>query len=278
MLDAASMVFSPLVDPQKNAQNEVSPQQVTEATMNGRKSLGLITSMAGGALVLAGLLTLPGAASATSEHHKVTICHHTSSDSSPYQMVSVDHSAVDGHGESDHAKHTGSVWHPGARSWGDIIPPVKDVTGGLNWSDLGQAFYNNGCNQPPEPTTTVTLPPVTDPPVTDPPVTDPPVTDPPVTDPPVTDPPVTDPPVTEPEATTTSVDSEGPTTTLEVATTDATTTTAVAAGGPTTTAVSDSSGEIPSTGSGSGALIWMGIIMLLSGLLVTTLARRPSES
>ena len=218
--------------------------------------------------MLAGLLTLPGAASATSEHHKVTICHHTSSDSSPYQMVSVDHSAVDGHGESDHAKHTGSVWHPGARSWGDIIPPVKDVTGGLNWSDLGQAFYNNGCNQPPEPTTTVTLPPVTDPPVTDPPVTDPPVTD----------PPVTDPPVTEPEATTTSVDSEGPTTTLEVATTDATTTTAVAAGGPTTTAVSDSSGEIPSTGSGSGALIWMGIIMLLSGLLVTTLARRPSES
>lgn len=250
--------------------------------MNGRKSLGLITSMAGGALVLAGLLTLPGAASATSEHHKVTICHATASETAPYQMLTVDHDAVDGEGGSDHEHHTGPIWYPGAKgagvTWGDIIPKVDDVTNGLNWTEQGQAFYNNDCNPPPEPTTTVTLPPVTDPPVTDPPVTDPPVTDPPVTDPPVTDPPVTDPPVTEPEATTTSVDSEGPTTTLEVATTDATTTTAVAAGGPTTTAVSDSSGEIPSTGSGSGALIWMGIIMLLSGLLVTTLARRPSES
>lgn len=88
-------------------------------------------------------------------NHKVTICHRTNSVKNAYVKITVDYAAVDGAGKNDHSHHTGPVADSQStaqnlknkhQKWGDIIPPVSGVTGGLNWTAQGQAVYNNGCN------------------------------------------------------------------------------------------------------------------------------------
>ena len=71
-----------------------------------------------------------GAVSATAPtHHKITICHATSSETNPYTSPTVDiASAGYPDNTSGHASHgRDGVWYPGAKAdgfdWGDIIPP-----------------------------------------------------------------------------------------------------------------------------------------------------------
>jgi fimbrial isopeptide formation D2 family protein/uncharacterized repeat protein (TIGR01451 family) len=101
-----------------------------------------------------------GAVSATAPtHHKITICHATSSETNPYTIPTVDiASAGYPDNTSGHASHgNDGVWYPGAKAdgfdWGDIIPPYDYGDfhyDGLNWTEAGQAIYNNDCNAPKE--------------------------------------------------------------------------------------------------------------------------------
>lgn len=96
----------------------------------------------------------------TPKPDKITICHRTASYSNPYTSNSVAQSSVDGDGGNDHGQgdhfleHTGPVFYPEIpkhTEWGDIIPPIPGVHNGLNWTEAGQAIYNNGCEVPAEP-------------------------------------------------------------------------------------------------------------------------------
>ena len=84
---------------------------------------------------------------------KVTICHATASTTNPYIVLSVPVNSVDGDGNGDHyAEHQGPVFsldQPTGTVWGDIIPPVRPYHDGLNWDEIGQAIYENGCVLPP---------------------------------------------------------------------------------------------------------------------------------
>ncbi|HLE59201.1 MAG TPA: hypothetical protein VJA85_06110 [Candidatus Limnocylindria bacterium] len=116
------------------------------------RPLVLVAALAALALSLA-LVARPAAAG---EDHKVTICHRTASDTNPYVKITVDIDAADGdlgndNGQGDHyMEHVGPVWYEGAKDahveWGDIIPPIEGVHDGLNWTDEGQAIYENDCN------------------------------------------------------------------------------------------------------------------------------------
>jgi uncharacterized repeat protein (TIGR01451 family) len=110
-----------------------------------------------GALALT--FSLATAVSATSDA-KVTICHATDSNSNPYTNPNVNISSS-GHLQGGHdTEHLGPLWPAtGADGkWGDIIPPYTFqpdegplfVYEGHNWTDEGQAIYNNGCNIPKE--------------------------------------------------------------------------------------------------------------------------------
>lgn len=92
---------------------------------------------------------------------KVEICHATAAYKNPY--ISNEPNA-DGD-VSGHADHTGPVFYPEipkGTAWGDIIPPFYYDDGteepaffpGLNWTEDGQAIYENDCVAPevPEPT------------------------------------------------------------------------------------------------------------------------------
>ena len=84
---------------------------------------------------------------------KVRICHATSSDTNPYVS---NEPAVANNGDlkGGHLDHTGPVYP--AHDWGDIIPPYEyvdengklQVFPGYNWSEAGQAIYQNGCEPP----------------------------------------------------------------------------------------------------------------------------------
>jgi hypothetical protein len=141
-------------------------------------SAKLLALMASLTMIIAGLVgvTLASPASASNDKNKdnkeyshstgdenytpVTICHRTHSVTNPYVRITVDADSVDGgagndKGKGDHyANHTGPVFDVNAdysgkdKIWGDIIPPITDVHGGLNWDEAGQAIYNNDCQVP----------------------------------------------------------------------------------------------------------------------------------
>lgn len=87
---------------------------------------------------------------------KVRICHATSSQTNPYNSLEP---AIANNGDLNggHLGHTGPVYP--AANWGDIIPPYTylDSNGnvqtfpGYNWSESGQAIYQNGCEPPAPP-------------------------------------------------------------------------------------------------------------------------------
>ena len=89
--------------------------------------------------------------------NKATICHRTNSATNPYEQITVDLSAVDGNGSSDHLSHTGRVptsladaatMKANNEKWGDIIPLLDAAHPGQNWTKEGQAIHDNGCNFP----------------------------------------------------------------------------------------------------------------------------------
>jgi len=114
-------------------------------------------------LMLIALPAFAGGGHDNEEQEKVTICHRTNADENPYVVLTVDSNAVDGiagnSGQTpDHfGEHVGPVWEPGLKDakieWGDIIPPLEGVHDGLNWTEAGQAIYNNDCQPavPPPP-------------------------------------------------------------------------------------------------------------------------------
>ncbi len=59
---------------------------------------------------------------------KVTICHATSSNTNPYNQITV---SVNSIAHSGHLGHTGPLYPQ--LGWGDVIPPIQGVTGGVNW-------------------------------------------------------------------------------------------------------------------------------------------------
>ena len=127
------------------------------------RTAGLVASAA---FILAAVVA-PSATMASKPidgEHKVTICHRTNSDTNPYVVITVDVASagenVDGHA----SEHLGPVWDATLKDqhieWGDIIPPYTygDFSfAGYNWSDAGQALWNNGCVVP-TPTPTATVP------------------------------------------------------------------------------------------------------------------------
>jgi hypothetical protein len=80
--------------------------------------------------------------------HKFTICHRTRSATNPYNQITVDRDSLIKQG---HLTHTGPIFSPGLRNWGDIIPPVPpELPDGMNWPD-GSPILDNGCEVPPPP-------------------------------------------------------------------------------------------------------------------------------
>jgi hypothetical protein len=85
---------------------------------------------------------------------KITICHATNSASQPYISVTDSLDGSNGSSQNDHTLHTGPIatseevaqqLKDDQIDWGDIIPPVGDFAG-LNWTEEGQAIYNNDCS------------------------------------------------------------------------------------------------------------------------------------
>jgi hypothetical protein len=113
---------------------------------------------------------------------EIPICHRTDSATNPYVSQLKPVEAVDGIAgnsgqEPDHfGEHTGPLASSEAVAqslkdnkieWGDIIPPIPGVHGGLNFTAEGQAILENDCKFAAPPVTTE-APPVTTakPPVT----------------------------------------------------------------------------------------------------------------
>jgi hypothetical protein len=123
-----------------------------------------------GATAAAGVVMVlsAGGASATPQSpaqapfgQKQVLCHRTNSDTNPYVQINPDiNSIVKKHG---HDSHIGPVWNPTLKAqqikWGDIIPPFDYGDGqhydGRNWDADGIAIWENNCNIPGAPTSSV---------------------------------------------------------------------------------------------------------------------------
>jgi len=127
-------------------------------------------------LMLMTILFAPTVMATKPTEHQVTICHRDDDNLKPYVQETVD-IASSGFLKAGHNDHTGPVWNPTLKDqhikWGDIIPPYSygDFTfAGLNWTEEGRRFYDNGCAQPseqptptPTSTNTASVPPSVDP-------------------------------------------------------------------------------------------------------------------
>lgn len=103
-------------------------------------TFGLVITMAGGSQIVASANGNGG------NDTKTTICHATASHTHPYVVIKVDNNATNGNGGmGDHYNvHTGPIGPVDEGAWGDIIPPFDDNSG-QNWTEAGQAIYNNKC-------------------------------------------------------------------------------------------------------------------------------------
>jgi LPXTG-motif cell wall-anchored protein len=213
-----------------------------------RRSTAL--AVAGTLAAVVGALTVATAVGATGLHghggapmpHKIDVCHATGSSTNPYVKVSVDDDSIVKMG---HGGHEGPVFNADMGEhdkWGDIVPPFDlggaSKFGGQNWSGEGKGIFEKGCVCPgktphPGPTKPHGSVPV--------------------------------PPPTKPgKPTTTKPGSAAPTTTTKpggAATTVAPTPTTVAV--KNTTAASESS--LPVTGSSSGLMIAVGVLLMAAG-------------
>jgi hypothetical protein len=108
------------------------------------------------AIVVGSLAMWGGGIASAAPADKYPICHVTASHSNPYVLIEVAATSIDGitgnenDGQGDHlALHTGPVFSEEAEHWGDIIPPVDGVSAGSeNWTQGGQAIFENGCQLP----------------------------------------------------------------------------------------------------------------------------------
>lgn len=220
---------------------------------------------------------LATSASATPGHTPVTLCHATNSSHNPYVSITID---VDG-GWHGHDKHTGPVFQAGMHSgsnWGDIIPPTpyKGSTFSLNWDAEGQAIYNNGC------AVVVTEPTPTPTPTTSEPTTPTPTTSEPTT-PPVTSSSVPETSTSVPETSSSHVPSTHTTTPTHGGTHHSTTHTHSSSVAPPVSthrhhppAKQPVANKTPlaSTGSDTGLLLTIALILGSLGALAVTLGRR----
>ena len=84
---------------------------------------------------------------------KITICHATGSETNPFEEISIALQGLNGHAGPQH-QHTEDIIPPNS---GDVIPA------GQNWTDAGQATFNNGCVPVTVPTVPPTVPPTSPP-------------------------------------------------------------------------------------------------------------------
>ena len=94
---------------------------------------GGVTRVVRGIVVGVLLLAAADVSAAAASQLRVTICHATSSVTNPYNLITVDVSAVDGSRNNNHSSHPR-----------DIIPPINGLPG-QNWDARGQAVFAAGC-------------------------------------------------------------------------------------------------------------------------------------
>lgn len=121
-----------------------------EVAMRVRSRVGVVL---GAAAVLFGLVLASSVIATPPDNHKVTICHATNSNTNPYLVIDVD-IASSGYLKAGHNGHEGPIWYDGAKDakvkWGDIIPSYDYAQtsfhfDGLNWTEEGEAIWDNGC-------------------------------------------------------------------------------------------------------------------------------------
>ena len=139
--------------------NQTTGESVGSSTAKSRTKVVFATSasvtlLAGVSLAFSGVVSAAGPMG-----HRIAICHATGSESNPYTQITVDKDGLNGHGEDS----------------ADIIPPFDGSNQGqhtypaypgLNWTESGQAIWENDCkvvDPTPTPTPTPTASPTTTP-------------------------------------------------------------------------------------------------------------------
>ncbi len=149
----------PAIPPVNSDAGSATPPDISSVIPKAKKKFGggkIIATILGLVLLVGGIgagiiliqqkQLVPQQASTTGT---IRICHSTGSGANPYIVNNPDKTGDVG----GHDGHNGPIWYSGiAGAWGDIIPPFNYDNGGhyngKNWTDEGQAFYNNGCSTP----------------------------------------------------------------------------------------------------------------------------------